>query len=371
MLQKLTIKNVRNISEASCHFHHKLTVFQGPNGAGKSTVLEAIHLACMGRSFRSRHNKHIIQHDQNELFVVAQLLTNNQLQQKIGITKTLHNKNSAHLNGEPVVNSATLAQAMPLQLLEPQSFELLSGSPDTRRQYLDWGVFHVEHSFYPCWKNVQRIIKQRNAMLKQQTSAKEFDAWDQDLIQMGEQLHLLRSNYVEALTPILDKLLEVLAPSLANNLTFKYQRGWSAQLSLGEALAKHFQHDSATGYTHVGPHRASMQLHYQNQPAQMILSKGQQKCLVWALRLAQSQLFDQTHRSPCLFLIDDLAAELDPHNQARFADLLLSMDNQIIATCIDPAHLKPFTDRQPDHAMFHVEHGIVNPVSSAVSVSHE
>ncbi len=360
MLQTLSIQHTRNLTDVSCHLHPKLNIFCGANGSGKSSILEAIHLLGLSRSFRSRHNKHIIQYEQEQMVIVGKLLARNKLVHTIGLTRSQDNKNVAHLDGDVILNSSTLAQHLPLQLLEPQSFELLNGSPNTRRQFIDWGVFHVEHQFYDSWRKVQRIIKQRNAMLKQSCKLKDVAIWDQELITHGEHLDQFRLQYLDRLKPLIHNMLEKLAPNLIDSLDMKYARGWNQQISLSEALAKHFPQDSLKGYTHVGPHRATMQIIYHGQPAHLLLSKGQQKCVVCSLRLAQSVLFDQHHDIPCLFLMDDLAAELDQTHQARVAEILLGLDNQIFATCIDPKYLCAFTDKQPEHTMFHVEHGCVS-----------
>ena len=349
---------MRNIDELHCSMHPKLTIFHGINGSGKSTILEAIHMIALGRSFRTRHNKHLIQYDTQQLAVTAKTIEANKFTHTIGLTKSINNLNCVHFDGEPISHLSLLAQHLPLQLLEPQSFELLSGSPENRRHYLDWGVFHVEHAFYDHWRKVQRIIKQRNALLKQNCSYQQIAIWDAELIQHGEILNKMREDYIERLLPQLTQMLHAMIPDAAKLLHLKYMRGWSQQLSLSAALQKHFDHDKATGYTHVGPHRATVQMQYHGHPAHLVLSKGQQKCVVCAMRLAQSIVFDEDHpNTPCLFLIDDLAAELDAQNQTRFADILMKQGNQIFATCITPGQLESFIAGEANHQMFHVEHG--------------
>ncbi len=368
MLHSLIINNLRNIHALQCEFHPKLTIFHGANGSGKSSILEAIHLLALGRSFRARHNKHMVQYQQPELSVSGKLLDVSRLTHTVGMIRSLDNKNTVHFDGDPVQNSSLLAQNLPLQMLEPQSFELLSGSPDARRQYIDWGVFHVEHDFYAVWRKVQRIIKQRNALLKKACRYADLAIWDKELAAQGEVLHQMRDAYVSRLVPVLNQMLQTMAPEFAHALHLKYSRGWSQQLSLREALEKHFPHDSITGYTHIGPQRATMQVLHDGQPAYQVLSKGQQKCVVCALRLGQSIIFDQEKPdTPCLFLIDDLSAELDSQNQQRFATILLELKNQVFATCINPSHLQAFTQQQPDHKMFHVEHGIIHESTTVLA----
>lgn len=350
MLQQLTIHALRNLNHFSEQLHPKLNLICGENGSGKSSILEAIYLLGLGRSFRARQAKHMIQHEASALGVTGEIKTPEGLTHNIKIKRTRNKEgNESKINDHTIASLSELAQHLPIQLLEPQSFELLSGSPETRRQFMDWGVFHHEHDFFQTWQKVQRLIKQRNAMLKQQASQSALSVWNQELVRYGQQLDLMRLTYLEAITPYLDMILSELIPEMHHAITLKYYQGWSHSQSLEEALHQHFVGDSMKGYTQVGPHRASVQLTYKKQPAQQILSKGQQKCVVTALKLAQTELFHATSQQACLFLLDDLAAELDHRFQARIAERLFQLPFQLFVTCIEKDHLKGFFQNTPEH----------------------
>lgn len=356
MLQKITIHALRNLNHFSETLHPKLNVICGDNGSGKSSILEAIHLLGLGRSFRARQAKHMIQHEASAYGVTGDLITPQGLTLTISIQRTRTSEGGqSTVNGDPIQSLSELAQHLPLQLLEPQSFELLSGSPETRRQFMDWGVFHHQASFLEAWQKVQRLIKQRNAMLKQQASYHALSAWNHELVRHGQELDHMRLAYLEALQPYLENILIELIPEMQQSLRLKYHQGWSQQQSLAEALEQHFHTDSLKGYTQVGPHRASVQLTYKKQPAQHILSKGQQKCVVTALKLAQTELFHATSQQPCLFLLDDLAAELDHRFQSRIAKRLLKLPFQLFVTCIEKTHLQGFFETNPDHHTLQLE----------------
>ena len=91
--------------------------------------------------------------------------------------------------GESVRTVAELAEHLPLQVINSSSFDLLTGSPHTRRQYLDWGVFHVEHRFFAHWQRFQRCIKQRNKLLRHgKIPAQEIAVWSRELAHVTARL---------------------------------------------------------------------------------------------------------------------------------------------------------------------------------------
>ena len=165
-LEKLNIHCMRNIEHCQLALDPKANIISGVNGSGKSTLIEALHLIGLGQSFRSRYNKHLIEFEQEKLTLFTHGKDQEQVEYNIGIEKHINNDTIIQINGDKNTSRSQLAQLLPMQLIHPQSFELLSGSPDTRRQFLDWGVFHHKKEFGATWQQMRRLIKQRNAMLK-------------------------------------------------------------------------------------------------------------------------------------------------------------------------------------------------------------
>ena len=143
------------------------------------------------------------------------------------------------------------------------------------------------------------------------------------------------------------------------NLSFRYKAGWDEDEGLIATLDRTLYRDSQLGYTQHGPHKADLLIRVNHTtPAQDVLSQGQQKLLVYALHLAQGVLLKKQSGKKCVFLLDDLAAELDMENRRKVVEALHQIDAQVFITAIDRETLINMGSF-PNTAMFHVEHGSV------------
>src|SRR5690606_17108308 len=146
-LKRLTVTAVRNLHPVTLHPSPRINIISGPNGSGKTSLLEAIHILGLARSFRSTRLQPVIQYQQDSCTVFGEVFLSGGNASKIGITRSRQADYDIRINGQNARSTAELAEVLPLQLINPDSFRLLEGAPKQRRQYLDWGVFHVEHRF--------------------------------------------------------------------------------------------------------------------------------------------------------------------------------------------------------------------------------
>ena len=121
------------------------------NGSGKTSVLEAIHLLGLARSFRSARLLPVIQYEQLACTVFGQVELAEGGHSSLGISRDRGGEFQIRIDGQNARSAAQLAEILPLQLINPDSFRLLEGAPKIRRQFLDWGVFHVEPRFMATW----------------------------------------------------------------------------------------------------------------------------------------------------------------------------------------------------------------------------
>ena len=258
-----------------------------------------------------------------------------------------------HVGSAPGATPADLAAALPVQAIDADLGELVQGPPEVRRRLLEWGVFHVEHRYLPLWRRFRRALLQRNAVLRDGGADKLLDTWDDELAQAGEAIQGYRERYLERLRPLFYAKGEELT-GLPVGLAF--QRGWSPEKSLVEALREHRASDRALGYTRMGPQRADLVFQIDEERSRWRASKGQQKLLAAATILAQTQLVAETTGHAVALVVDEPAADLDASRLAAFMAAIAASPAQVFLASITTQGV-PLAEGA---RMFHVEHGRCN-----------
>ncbi|MEM8561920.1 MAG: DNA replication/repair protein RecF [Pseudomonadota bacterium] len=363
-LSQIQISRVRNLAHVKLGELAQVNVFFGANGSGKTSVLEAVHLLGMARSFRNTSVKSVISYDEDNCVVFG--LTQGSQQAvapvTLGVQRGLSGDAQIKVGGQTVKSVASLVKHLPVQVINADSFALLTGAPSARRRYLDWGVFHVEQRFLEEWQRFQRGIKQRNKLLRHgKIQQQELLVWTKDLARSGQAIGDYREAYFFQLKQRFKDVMEDLLPALAGGLELRYLRGWDRAMTYDEALLKSMPIDIERGYTHLGPQRADIRVLTGGRLAAETLSRGQQKLVVCGLKLAQGQLVSEQGAARCTYLVDDLPSELDQEHSTQVCRLLASMRAQVFVTCVDRSEVAGvWPENQQGLRMFHVEHGNAN-----------
>lgn len=346
-LQQFKARGFRCIEDLEFAPDPVLNLISGPNASGKTSLLEAIYYLSRGRSFRASGNRELIKAGANGFTLFGEIRAAGEMH-RAGI-EVAAGERHIRINGDNGT-AADLANIIPVQAIDPEVHNLIQGGPEFRRRFLDWGVFHVKHSFLSCWRRYQQALRQRNAALRMGQPDSSVQAWDAELIAAGTEVDTCRREYFDA-------YLSLLSPIIHEKLPFDsicfYRRGWPEDQSLSEALHQSRARDRAMGSTQMGPHRADLAVTVHDRRARYRVSRGQQKLLAATLVIAQTRFVADHGVTDLVLLVDDPAAELDRDNRGRLFDLLHSIPAQMFVTALEPEDL-PWSDQG---LMFHVEHG--------------
>lgn len=350
-LSRLEVTQFRNLEPAAVDLSGKAVGVFGDNGSGKTSLLEAIYCLGTGRSFRVGQPSAMIQHGKESLLVRGQLSSGEWLAVERGRVQAIR----AKINHETVTQTSSLAEALPVEVMDPTTIELLLGEPERRRRLINWGLFHVKPAFRLAWQQASRALKQRNACLRAPGSGNSRE-WLEVYARHGEVIHELREQHIKKLARSFTNWLKLF--DWPSDVTLDYRKGWASEHTLRDALIESEGSDKERGFTQRGVHRADLVVRVGQHPASLVSSRGEVKMLAWLLKLAQLGLLPDEVQNQTVLLLDDFSSELDEKNGRRLVETLMTLPFQVILTGASLEAAKPHWGAHLAR-VFHVKQGII------------
>jgi DNA replication and repair protein RecF len=314
-LQRLWLTDFRSYPAVEVELAPGLTAIVGANGHGKTNLLEAIGYLATLDSFRGAPNEALIREgapmavvraegtrDARDLLIEAEIV-------RVG-------RSRVQVNRQRLTRSRDLLGALRVTVFAPDDLVLVKGGPGERRRYLDDTLVAVRPRNDGLRTELDRILRQRNALLKQSGGrmTPEIEStlavWDAKFVEAGEALAGARQGLVDRLEPTLALAYDRVAQQEAK-VEVTYVAPWR-EAGLAAALAEARRDDLRRGVSTVGPHRDELELRISGLPARTHASQGEQRSLAWALRLAAHAIVTEAAESPPILLLDDVFSELDP-----------------------------------------------------------
>lgn len=352
-IRRFRAERFRCLANADVELASDYNLVYGHNASGKTSFLEALAYLGRGKSFRGAPTTALVQHGSKDFVLFGRVWTG---EREFGVG--VENGPAglmARIDGENGA-SAELAQALPLQIIDPDVHNLVAGGPEERRRFLDWVTFHVEPGYVDAWRQFRRALRQRNAALKSSAPRGALTAWDMEFIRLALNVDKLRRAALETAMPPLQRHSEAL---LGSPIGFDYAQGWAAGVALQDALSGGLERDLQQGSTQAGPHRADLKLRFDDRLAKRLVSRGQQKLLASSMVLAATETAQKKLEQQILLLLDDPAAELDKTALARLMQQSFSLGCQVVATSLERDTLSfPSAART-----FHVEQGQITQIT--------
>ena len=341
----LRLRNFRAFKVVDFELSPHITLITGRNGSGKTSILEALYLLGTGRSMSSRRPAELVQTGCESMRAVV---VNRQSNEKftLGAEVSRKTKTRFRLNGEPVRTTSQLALQLPLVPITPITLQLIVGAPSERRSFLDRSCFYSFTDFRHLHQHYRQALKQRNAMLRQQSKdTTTLSALEQAMDRSGQAIDALRRQQVEQLEARLrdgaSGLNSAALYRLVPELTLQWQSGWNTSVRLVDVLRDTRERDAKLGYTSVGVHTADLRISSQGRSARVLLSRGQQKMLAVLLLLEAALLSQKPDEVAPLLLIDDLASELDQTSFGAAVELFVGSRLPCIFTLLSDAQYAP------------------------------
>jgi len=362
-IEKLTVFDFRNLAPEPIELNDNINFVIGDNGSGKSSLLEAIFYLGHGKSFRTSQVENLFTH--NKIKFVVSARDNKGLQ--LGVAKNFDTGlTEIRVAGEKHRQLSQLAKNVAVQVITPESFKLFFGGPKQRRRFIDLGLFHVKHSFSDSWKEFSRVLKQRNACLRNKADNETLSYWTQVFCQASVNIAKLRDDYIKELSEELKPWLVLMLPSLAADISISYMQGWNSKKSLSDILEQNKEREIKSGFSLYGAQKFDVKFLTGNVIIDNQLSRGQQKLFLLALTFAQAKLIEKVKRVKPILLIDDVGAELDLNSRNLLNQAINELDCQVIITAIDRVAVEPLVPSDNNYKMFHVKHGLISAIGNTL-----
>ena len=346
LVREIQLRNYRNYNSLHLKFDPNINVFLGQNAQGKTNIIEAVYYASLGRSHRSHNDQDLILWQQEAGSLKLEF-------ERMGIANHLELQFSREKRRRIILNGQTirpkdLVGNINTVLFSPEDLFLIKGAPAARRRFLDGEISQASPAYYHELSEYNRIITQRNALLKRirehKASSDMLEFWDIQLVASAVKITCKRIEAVRKLN-MLANLMQRRISDNRENLAITYeihgQEGSEVTNDLAswynKELKNHRDLDIMRGSTSRGPHHDDIILTVNGINLRTFGSQGQQRTGVLSLKLAELEFIrSETGEYPVL-LLDDVMSELDVVRRHKLLEFIRRERIQTMSTATDEA----------------------------------
>lgn len=338
-VEKIEVNGFRNLVSQTIELDKRCTLFYGDNGQGKTNILEAVWLMSCGKSFRALQDREMINFEQTKAFVK---LCCDDDYRKVNFEARLFTdkKKEIYINNEKKKKNSELLGNLVSVLFIPDHLNMVKGSPENRRRFLDVSLCQQSKSYFQNLKEYNKLLDGRNQLLKQLAKNEGdlgvLDVWDEAMAQRCVKISLKRQDYINSL----DTIAKINHKEISNDKEEMslYYESFFDEINSPENMYEEYlyklkesrQQDIWQGNTSLGCHRDDMDITLNGLSLRKYGSEGQKRSAVITLKLAEGAIIEETMHVKPIFLLDDVLSELD----GKRRDYIISSikDFQVIIT---------------------------------------
>lgn len=362
IIERLTITDYRNYASAEVCPGRGVNLFIGDNAQGKTNLLESVRLASVGRSSRTTRWQDLIRWGAEAAAVNVRVRSAAGADE---VTVRLGKAKSVLVNGYPIARMGELMGVVKTVLFTPDELRIVKEGPGERRRFADIALCQLSRGYFYALTRYNRILAQRNRLLKGDPTDAELTVWDMQLAKEGARVTRTRRRFVERIAVLAADIhaeisggekLEIGYEGAAGSECDEIERG------LAEALMKSRARDRQFAVTHVGPQRDDLSIKADGVDLRSFGSQGQQRSAALSLKLAEMELIGRESGEYPVLLLDDVLSELDESRQSKLIEKIKSY--QTVITC---THLTDdVRERIGDVTEFVVSGGTVTPKGGSI-----
>ena len=327
-ITKIKLKNFRNYKNEEIILDKNINLFFGENAQGKTNIIESIFLASMGKSFRAKKDKEMINLDSE----CAEVEIDYEKSDRDGKVKIeLFNKKNIFLNGIKIKKLSELLGNINIVIFTPDDINILKGSPQNRRRFLDIMISQLKPNYMYHLNLYLKTIEQRNNYLKQIKEEKKdenlLDIWDEKLIEEADIIFKYRNEYMKKIKEKIKKIHGEITNNKEEIEIDYFSECTSKEIYLN-LLKQRRKLDIIKGFTTNGIHRDDFFI-----KLDIYGSQGQHRTAILSLKLSELNIVKEEIDEEPVLLLDDFMSELDEKRIKSFLEKI--EDTQVIITCTE------------------------------------
>ena len=323
-LKRISLLNYKNFSEIDFELDSKINCFVGKNGIGKTNILDAIYHLANGKSYFNPLAVQNIKHGE-DFFVLDSEFEKNGRTEQILCSLKKGQKKILKRNGKVYEKFSDHIGFIPLVIISPADNDLIIEGSETRRKFIDTVISQLDSSYLQQLIQYQKIISQRNALLKFFALNHVFEndtlsIYNEQLNTLGEFIFEKRKKFLIDFIPIFNNYHHEITNS-AETVQLVYQSNLFENDTL-TLLEENISKDRALHYTSVGVHKDDLSFEIDNYPIKKFGSQGQQKSFLIALKLAQFDFVKKQSGEKPILLFDDIFDKLDEFRVSKIIEMV-------------------------------------------------
>lgn len=332
-IKKIRINNFRNYKEQEIDLEENINIFYGENAQGKTNIIEAIFLSSMGKSFRAKKDKEMINFNSENSLIEINF---KKLDREGKIKIELGNKKNIYFNGIKIKKLSELLGNINIVIFTPDDINILKGGPQNRRRFLDIMISQLKPNYMYVENLYLKTLEQRNNYLRQIREENKdqnlLDIWDEKLAEYAITINQYRNEYIKKVRENIKKIHAEIT-NKKEEIEIEYVSECETKKKYLELLKERRKLDIIKGFTTKGIHRDDFVIYIDNKPIEIFGSQGQHRTAILSLKLAELNIVkDEIGESPIL-LLDDFMSELDEKRIKSFLEKI--RNTQVIITCTE------------------------------------
>lgn len=362
VLERLSILNYKNISQADLEFSPGINCFIGSNGEGKTNMIDAVYFLSFTKSATNSVDSLNIRHGEEYMMLKGEYNIDGRTE-VVSCGLKAHQKKQFRRGDKPYKRMAEHIGLLPLILVSPNDQELILGGSENRRRFIDSVISQYNPLYLSYLQKYNKALLQRNTLLRQEENISEelLDAFEEIMAETGEWIYHERKSFIQAFIPVFQDYYQKISSS-KETVGIEY-KSHCERGPLLEIIQKDRYKDIAVGYSLHGIHKDDIVMTQNGFPIKKEASQGQSKTYLISLKLSQFNFLKETgsHTTP-LLLLDDIFDKLDAQRVSNIIELVSAKNfGQIFITDTNRENLdRIIGGMNGNHKIFTVKGGEIS-----------